>query len=463
MSRTLAAIGSISGLIKQLSDNAEYLEELFEQREMYLEPGDTDLRPRIERLRRERVVRIEPDNHGGGLVRLSSHVRQLFIQSTRRDRVQGLDINVKDTFDRVDMRLEGWRHAQKAHALDESEVYEGMIRDDLELIEHRYTERLEQIQDRISVSYGFDIQDESRSREFRYYLDSIEEMRVAGREFCRILSDEAYDDVPFINLLAARMDVRFRRHGETIADIRRSLDQYLARVRDRQVVTRRNMRFLQWMRSRPGRLDLGAGLANADRLALVHRPEGLSLSATPDTGNPIYRSAFEDIAGQIKRRYKARMSARDSRVPEPAAERTDSTERARRAVDAHEDEVRQQWDPAPWLDDFLLQSIRIRLGQPGPDGLESSDSQGLSAMAYWHYRDTVRSDHRPRPTKRAWLSELLQMALTNRPIGRRPFFDRFQIEFYSDSSVCRPHSQRKVADVVIAPRDDSIAQIRQSG
>lgn len=257
MSRRAQDATPVRRLIRLLDENAEFIETVFHERELYVGVEDEYQIDRLTRLRRERLVRLEPDGSGGFTVRLTSQVRNLLGTTTRNRRLQSVGVDVREALENASHLVTEWQAAARRGHVDAIDDLRDEVIEVLDNVELRYDEQLDGLQEKIGIAYGFDERATQRTRDFKLYIKRLNDMYRGADDFLTSLQGEEFSDIPFVAVLAIKLASRFRRHGVEIIRLLKELEHYINRVRERQAQTRRNLRFLQWLRKQPARAKRG--------------------------------------------------------------------------------------------------------------------------------------------------------------------------------------------------------------
>ena len=442
--------------IKLLYDNADFVERIFENRELFVASSETEMMSRIERLKRARIVRTEVQR-GGRIVRLTTATQAFCRLNSQRARLERLSINIDEVFSSVDASLERWYDYDAAGRDNEAAEYRDLAEEALEDAEHWFAEKIERVQYEIKVEYGFDERAETHIKRFRSYVARIHELHDAARDFTGRLGGEEYRKVWFLYRMSNRMNVRFQRHAVSMTNLIGELNQYISQLRQRQELTRRSVIFLRWLQRQPQPLHFPLAEAAADELAPAYRFPAIPIAGFPDLNDPVVREQTAEIARDVVKRFKASRSL-GRRVSRPASGARRDTAADMASAKRKQLAARaKRWNSKAWADDYIKQVARLAL-----DG----HAEGLSAMTYWRRR--VASDSSDKqigldlPTARGWLNEIVNMALNNRVISDQDFFERFTMDLVraNDQDGAQGLHTPRVSDVVVQMRTAALQALR---
>lgn len=406
-------------LLRLLNTHAEIIEAAYLDRHYYVEPHDELTKERLALLRRERLVRLEPDAAGGVTVRLPRVVRHLLNITARKRRLQDVGVEIDSALEDIDLLVQEWLIADRQGDAEAADALREDVVELLDDIEATYDEQLEGLKDRISTNFGFDERQVERAREFKLYVQRLEAMSQGADDLMHALAKDEYEEARFLHAAVARLTQRFRRHGTEISRLLTDLEYYISRVRERQRLTRRSLRFMQWLRRQPANLRLPSAEARAHELGVLCRPRPLPLSAQPDFEDPLLGDTWAGIALEVGKRRQGLEQARQRVEREASGARVDSEAARRQAQERAEAERARKWDSKTWVDGFLREAVRRGKNHP--------EHPDVSALAFWRRRVAQASGDEVLPTLRAWVNEVMQLAFMNRPVPTRPFFDVYEI------------------------------------
>lgn len=433
-------ITPIRRLIGLLNSHAELIEALYYEREQYVSSQEAAELDRLQMLRRERVVQLVPDSSGGMTARLRSDVRRLLNTALNKQRLQSIGVDVGEMLERLDILVDRWRYARQKSDWEQEEALADEMTEVIEDVEQQYSEQLESLNERISAHYGYADQREQRGRDFAFYRKRLDLLYEGGTTLLFSLEGEDYADVPPLVLLTERMRVRFRRHGNEIRRLQRELERHIAAARARQAHTREWVRRVALLRERGGQITWQSAQARAHACSAMHRPTPIALSGHPDWDDGSTEATLEQVMETL---FVSRRRSINRGVERLASgeERIDKVRMAS-AKQAFVDQLSLRWDAVTWLNAFFKEAVEV--------ARSTSDATNLSAMAFWRYR-VEECGEAPHPTPRAWVNEVMQLALMNRFVGQERFSKQFELHL-DPSDVLQDNRGEPLRDVRVQVR-----------
>jgi hypothetical protein len=255
--------------------------------------------------------------------------------------------------------------------------------------------------------------------------------------------------------LSNKMADRFREHGLALTQLVDELQQFISKMRQRQQLTRRSVLFLRWLKRQPLPLSLPLPEACAGDLPALARAPAMLISGFPDLDNPLICELCAPIAREAIKKHRASSKVRQKLVRDPSGVASDSEEKTRAAKATYVAQKSKRWDATPWVNEYLRRVVVA--------GRENRAAAGLSAVDYWYDRVSEQKhldSDTPSPSGRAWLNEIATLVFTDRPIGRRRFFERFAVTFRSDAAAGMTAADEtpRITDVLIRARSDALRQ-----
>jgi len=239
-------------------------------------------------------------------------------------------------------------------------------------------------------------------------------------EFLTTLQGDEFSDIPFVAVFATKLASRFGRHSVELTRLISELERYINRVRERQAQTRRNLRFLQWLRKQPSRPRVPSAETTAADLGILHRARPILLGGRPDFSDPILEPVWAEIQRHVRRRQRALELARRPVERDKSEARINSGDLEREARDWLRCDKARQWRSQDWVHEFLQTVVReARRCEEAPD---------VSAVDFYCEQLKRAQGGEITPTLRAWVHEVAQLAFTDRPVGgRKRFFEQFEV------------------------------------
>lgn len=445
-------MSDIERLLTVIYQQRELLERIFHEREVVIGPEDRHTQDSLQEMKRARVVRVEPDDAGGLVARLSSKVRSLLAMTLRDRKLQQIGVGVQDAMETLSHLVHSWRLAeQRADAELAADIRDEII-DLLDNVELLYEEQLEDIRDRISLSYGFDDRLEQRAQDFAFYLQRLGAMGEGARELDQTLSGEEYQGVEPVEAASLRISRRLRNRGTEIRGLIGELERYLIKLRDQQHQQRNWHYKMRWLRRQQGVIRVDVARAHAGELPITRRAGGWQLDGQPDLGDTTLAREWREVLDrELRWRRDALRQRSYDRVPSGAQRNTPEVEHKARAQ--AEAERARRWRSNEWVTEFLEAAVRrAKATRENPEA--------VSAMEFYHERCARAAAGETLPSPRAWLSTVAMLVFANRKMRGEPFDKSFEVRLSprrSSVERLRPNSGGDVVkDIFVRVRAEAL-------
>jgi hypothetical protein len=133
--------------IKALYDYRELIEQIFNERELFVPAGETDTIARLEHLSRTRMVRLYAHSDGRS-ARLSTDMLAFCRLASRRQRLERIGIDVNEAFDAADTELAKWKVAARQGDDELAAELQDRIEEIIDDVEHAFDEQIVNIRER---------------------------------------------------------------------------------------------------------------------------------------------------------------------------------------------------------------------------------------------------------------------------------------------------------------------------